>query len=126
MMTIDTIVGRADEALSSRRVFGEPVVKNGITVIPVAKIIGGAGGGEGPTPSSSAGEPSDETAPTRQSVGGGFGMAARPAGVYVLQGERVRWIPALDVNRIIVGMQIVAIVLLLTVRSIVRSRTVRA
>ena len=128
-MTIDSIVERADETLSARRVFGEPVVKNGTTVIPVARIIGGAGGGGGGaregTLAPVTGDAPGET-PTRVPGGAGFGLAARPAGVYVLQDDKVRWVPALDVGRVIVGMQIVAIVLLLTVRSIVRSRAARA
>lgn len=125
MMTIDSIVNRADEVLSARRVFGEPVVKNGTTVIPVARIIGGAGGGGEGTLTPVTGDAPGET-PTRVPGGAGFGLAARPAGVYVLQGDKVRWVPALDVGRVIVGMQIVAIVLLLTVRSIVRTRAARA
>ena len=70
--------------LSARRVFGEPVIKNGTTVIPVARIMGGAGGGEGPTLAVSG----DAGAETNAVPGGaGFGLAARPAGVYVLQGD---------------------------------------
>jgi hypothetical protein len=36
----------------------------------------------------------------------------------VLTGDRVRWQPALDVNRIVVGAQVVAVVALLTWRSV--------
>jgi uncharacterized spore protein YtfJ len=125
MLNLETIVDRVDDTLTARRVFGEPVVKNGTTVIPVARIMGGAGGGEGPTPTTAAGEAGTETKPVT-SGGLGFGMAARPAGVYVIQEDRVRWIPALDVNRVVMGMQVVAIVLILTIRSIARARATRA
>ena len=40
-MTVETMVAKADEALNARRVFGEPINKNGLTVIPVAKVMGG-------------------------------------------------------------------------------------
>ncbi len=43
-------------------------------------------------------------------------------GVYVIKDGQVSWHPSLDVNRIIAGGQIVAALLLLTIRSIVRSR----
>ena len=35
------------EALSVRQVFGEPVERDGVTVIPAATVIGGGGGGGG-------------------------------------------------------------------------------
>jgi uncharacterized spore protein YtfJ len=125
MLNLETMVDRVEETLTARRVFGEPVVKNGITVIPVARIMGGAGGGEGPTPTTPAGEAGTETKPVT-SGGVGFGMAARPAGVYVVKEDSVRWVPAVDVNRVLFGMQVVAIVLLLTIRSIVRARLAHA
>ena len=48
--------------------------------------------------------------------------AVLPAGAYVVRDGTVRWEPAIDVNRAILGGQIVAIVLLLVLRSILRSR----
>ena len=47
------------------RVYGEPYEKNGVTLIPAAKMAGGggAGGGEDPSGGGSGG-------------GGGFGIAA--------------------------------------------------
>jgi uncharacterized spore protein YtfJ len=125
MLNLETIVDRVDDSISARRVFGEPVIKDGVTVIPVARVMGGAGGGEGPAPTTTTGEPGSE-AKSVPTLGGGFGLSARPAGVYVVKGDTVRWIPALDVNRVVFGMQIVAIVLLLTIRSIARARLAHA
>jgi hypothetical protein len=42
--------------------------------------------------------------------------------MFVVRGEDVSWRPAVDVSRIAIGGQVVAIVALLTVRSIVRTR----
>jgi uncharacterized spore protein YtfJ len=81
-----------------------------VTVVPVARIQGGAGGGEGDDPDGSKG------------TGGGFGLVARPVGAYVLTDAGARWEPALDVNRIVAGFQLVAIVGALTVRTIVKVR----
>ena len=93
-----------------KRVFGEPYEKDGMTIIPVAAVAGGAGGGSGPDSQGNAGS------------GGGFGVAARPVGVYVIQNGQVRWEPAFDLNRVILGGQLVVVILLLTLRSILKAR----
>jgi hypothetical protein len=49
-------------------------------------------------------------------------MTGSPAGAIVIKGDDVRWVPAIDINRIVLGMQIVSIVLILAVRSISRAR----
>ena len=79
--------------------------------------MGGAGTGTGIVPTSEGETMSNETG-----SGTGFGMMGSPAGAYVIKGEDVRWVPALDVNRIVLGAQIVAIVLILAVRSVARAR----
>jgi uncharacterized spore protein YtfJ len=89
-------------------VFGEPFERDGVTVIPVASITGGGGGG---------GDNSAEGG-----SGGGFGMFAKPAGVYVIRGTDVSWQPAFDLNRVIVGGQLLGLVALLTLRSFVKKR----
>ncbi len=114
-MDPNELMQQARDALTVTRVFGEPYERDGVTVIPTASIRGGAGGGrgEGETPDGSG---------TGSGSGGGFGLAAKPAGVYVIQGSRVRWQPAVDVNRIILGGQIVAIVIALVAGSVLRRR----
>ena len=42
-----------------------------------------------------------------------------------IAGQDVRWVPAVDINRIVLGGQIVAIVGLLVVRAIIRARRAR-
>jgi hypothetical protein len=42
--------------------------------------------------------------------------------MYVISGDQVSWRPAVDVNRIVLGGQIVAIAALLVLRSILRHR----
>jgi hypothetical protein len=54
-----------------------------------------------------------------------MGVIARPAGAFVIRGDDVAWRPAIDVNRVIIGGQIVAVVALLVVRSIARARAAR-
>jgi uncharacterized spore protein YtfJ len=110
-MAFEAVIGQARDAMTVKRVFGDPYEKNGITVIPAARIMGGGGGGSG--------EGSQDTG---RGEGGGFGLSAMPAGVYVIKGDSVRWQPAVDVNRVILGAQVVAILALLTARSAIRAR----
>lgn len=112
-MDPNELVQQARDALTVKRVFGDPYERNGVTVIPAASIRGGAGGGggEGSTPD---GEGSGSGS------GGGFGLAAKPAGAYVIVGTDVRWQPAINVNRIVLGGQLVVVVLLFVLRSVLR------
>jgi uncharacterized spore protein YtfJ len=110
-MEVQEMVDRARDALTVKRVFGDPYEKNGVTVIPAASVRGGAGGGSGEGPEG-----------TGKGGGGGFGLTARPAGAYVIRGDQVSWQPAVEVNRIVLGAQILALAAMLTVRAIVRAR----
>lgn len=110
-MDVQQLLGSARDALTVKRVFGEPYEKDGLTVLPAAKVMGGGGGGSGQGPD---GEGKGE--------GGGFAMRARPVGVFVIRGDDVTWRPAVDVNRLILGAQVVAVVALFSLRSIVRTR----
>jgi uncharacterized spore protein YtfJ len=94
---IDELLKGHRDAITVKRVFGDPYQENGLTVIPAAKVMGGGGGGTGESPDG-----------TGQGSGSGFGMAAKPAGVYVIKGDEVRWQPAVDPNRVIVGVFVIA------------------
>lgn len=111
-MDVKDILEQARDTLSVRRVFGDPIEREGLVIVPVASVRGGAGAGSGDAPTGEG--------PTGR--GGGWGAIARPAGVYVISGNDVRWQPAVDVNRIIVGAQIAFIVSLLVLRSVLRVR----
>jgi uncharacterized spore protein YtfJ len=110
-MEVEDVIAQARDSLTVKRVFGEPYEKNGMTVIPVARVQGGAGGGGGEGPDGQG-----------KGSGSGFAMTARPVGAYVIRGDELTWRPALDINRIILGAQIVAIVALLTLRAAVKAR----
>jgi uncharacterized spore protein YtfJ len=110
-MDVSGVMGQARDAITVRRVFGEPYEKNGITVIPAAKVQGGAGGGGGEGPEGQG-----------KGSGSGFGVSARPTGAYVIRDGQVTWQPAVDVNRAVAIGGVVAVFFLFTVRSIARSR----
>ncbi len=94
---LDNLRGTRD-AMSVRRVFGEAYDLDGVTVIPVARVSGGGGGGEGTGPDDEGGH----------GFGTGFGLGAQPVGVYEVRGETIEWRPALDVNRLARGGQVLA------------------
>jgi uncharacterized spore protein YtfJ len=110
MQTIE----QAKDSMTVKRVYGEPLEKGGVTVIPAARVQGGAGGGGGEGPQGEG-----------RGSGSGFGVNAKPVGAFVIRGDEVVWRPAIDVNRVILGAQIVALVGLLVARSIAKARSTR-
>lgn len=109
-MSLTDVVSTARDALTVKRVYGEPYEKDGTTVIPAATVTGGAGGGTGHDQKGQEGE------------GGGFGLSGRPAGVYVIRGDRVSWRPAVDPNRIATVLGVVLVAFLLSRPRLVRAR----
>jgi uncharacterized spore protein YtfJ len=99
-MDVQETISTARDSITVKRVYGEPYEKNGLTVIPAAAVMGGAGGG--------AGEEGERTG-----GGAGFGVQARPVGAYVVRGDQVSWQPAVDINRVIVGCQLLGLAAIL-------------
>jgi uncharacterized spore protein YtfJ len=113
MVNVQEVLAQATDSMTVRRVFGEPIESDGITVIPVASISGGGGGGGGNDDEGAGGG------------GVGYGLKAEPVGAYMIKDGTLSWHPtqrAIDVTRVVVSGQIVAIVLLLVLRSILTSR----
>jgi uncharacterized spore protein YtfJ len=116
-----TLVSTPADLLSVRRVFGEAYQRDGVQVIPVAKVLGGTGlgyGGEG-TPDPVDGK---DAGSGGEGGGGGFGVRVRPVGVYVLDDQGVHWRPALDLNRVVLGGQLVGMVAVLSLAWALRRR----
>ena len=111
-MEVNEVITQARDALTVKRVFGDPYEKNGVTVIPAARVQGGAGGGGGEGPEGQG-----------RGSGSGFGLNARPVGAFLIRGDEVSWRPAVDLNKVILGAQVVAVVALLTIRGIVKARS---
>ena len=105
------MVNGVRDLITVKRVYGDPFDKNGLTVIPAAAVRGGGGGGEGRRGEGETG------------TGGGFGMTARPVGAWIIEDDEVTWKPAVDVNKIILGGQVVALAAVLVVGRVLRERT---
>jgi uncharacterized spore protein YtfJ len=84
MPNIDEMLSGARDAMTVSRVFGEPIDRGEVTIIPAAQVQGGGGGG------------GDE----RNNGGGGFGIKARPVGAFVVRNDSVEWKPAFDLGRL--------------------------
>jgi uncharacterized spore protein YtfJ len=72
-------IAQIEAAMTVRRIFGEPIENDGIKVLPVARVAGGAGGGAGDGKS--------------RGWGGGFGVISEPLGVFVIDGVGARRVP---------------------------------
>jgi uncharacterized spore protein YtfJ len=85
MANVDEMFAGARDAITVKRVYGDPIESEGVTIVPAAKVGGGGGGG----------------GDSEHNGGGGFGLGARPVGAYVIKDGEVKWQPAVDVNRIV-------------------------
>jgi uncharacterized spore protein YtfJ len=108
-MNVTEMLSEARDAISVKRVYGDPIEREGLTIVPAASVRGGGGGGED----------------SENNGGGGFGLTARPVGVFVVKGGEVEWEPAVDVSRISMMGLLVGIVALLVLRSIVKAIAAR-
>lgn len=95
-----SIAERLQYAASVKSVFGEPIAAQGKTIIPVAKVSYGFGGGAGVgrralEPGGGMGE---------EGAGGGGGVAASPVGVIEVSETETRFIPARQARLLIGGM----------------------
>lgn len=81
MKALDTLQSVSD-AVTVRRVFGEPIERDGATVVPVAFVTGGGGGGGGSNAEGEGG-------------GLGFGLTVRPLGTLVIRDDSTRFVPIL-------------------------------
>jgi hypothetical protein len=100
-MEVQELISGARDAVSVKRVYGDPYEKNGLTVIPAATVRGGGGGGGSDKEGAEVG------------TGGGFGLTARPTGAWIIEDGHVNWKPAIDVNRVVFGGQAIALTAIL-------------
>lgn len=90
-------------------VFGEPIVAQGKTIIPVSRVAGGFGGGEGMTPEIPFKAEGDDTDVDEEKkdrrghgVGGGGGLKNEAVGVFEIGADYTKFIPAVQFKHILV------------------------
>ena len=112
--TLKEMMGSVRDTLTVERVVGEPIDRDGVTLVPVASIRGGVGGGGGEGQGASDEEGSGG--------GAGFGVSARPVGAYVIRSQDVDWKPAVDPARMALVVMFVALLVTRTLRSLLARR----
>jgi uncharacterized spore protein YtfJ len=68
-MNVDEMLTGARDVMNVKRVYGDPIERDGVLVIPAAKVAGGGGGG----------------GDSENNAGGGFGVRAVPAGAWIIR-----------------------------------------
>ena len=141
------ITQAAHDSLSVSRAFGPAYEQDGIRVIPVARVMGGTssgycggslaagpGGGAGPEGTEQSDDGAASTPARRRGRvdasgtgdgdvgGGGFAAVVKPLGVVVIDDSGTRWQPTIDVNRAILGGQIVAALAVVTAGCVLARR----
>jgi uncharacterized spore protein YtfJ len=106
MVKVDELIEGARDAISVKRVYGDPVAENGVTIIPAAVVRGGGGGG----------------GDTEGNGGSGLGLTASPVGAYVIKDGEVSWQPAVNPNRLMLGWQIVTALAILAWWRVAKAR----
>jgi uncharacterized spore protein YtfJ len=93
MPNLDALLQGHRDALSVRRVYGDPVERDGVTLVPAAVVIGGTGGG------------GDDSG----NGGGGMGIFARPVGAWEIRDGTVRWRPIVDLGPVLLVLAVLGL-----------------
>jgi uncharacterized spore protein YtfJ len=111
---LERLANRIGGRVRVKTIFGDPVEKDGVTVIPVARARWGVGGG-----SNAGGNTRENQTDEGSGAGGGRGVTVSPAGYVEVRDGRARFHPIYDpanVAQIIVASGIVAVLVLRAVR----------
>lgn len=93
-------VSRLLEAARAEAVFGRPIEREDVTIIPVSEVnVGlGVGGGKGFNPAKEV-----EKQAAGEGAGGGGGARGRPVAVIVLGRDKVSVRPVLDITKVLLA-----------------------
>jgi uncharacterized spore protein YtfJ len=101
---LETLSDHLVDAATVKKVYGEPIVSQGKTIIPIARVALGFGGGFGERNGKRHKDRAkDENPPEPVGEGGGLGggLLTKPIGVLEITPDRTRFIP-LSVTRYVV------------------------
>jgi uncharacterized spore protein YtfJ len=103
---VEQLAQRLGIAANATTVYGEPVERGEVTVIPVAKVRYGFGGGSGINKTGEEG------------AGGGGGVSVTPTGYIEIKGGNTQFRKIRDPQSLITALAVGGVFALLTVRSI--------
>jgi len=99
---VTTVVGTIRDSAGVERVYGEPIERDDRTVVPVARVAYGFGGGFGEGSSSGVnGDSEDAPAEHGSGGGGGGGVVAKPIGALEITDENTRFVRVDDRQRLL-------------------------
>ena len=98
---LSKLAERVGASVSAKAVFGEPVERDGVTVIPVARVRYGFGAGSGRGGNRRRGREAGGDGEEQYGTGGGGGVQAAPIGYIELRGGRARFTRIADPARAI-------------------------
>jgi uncharacterized spore protein YtfJ len=114
---LSVLADRIGARLVASNVYGTPVERDGVTVVPVAVVRLGIGAGSGSDPSKH-----------QEGEGGGAGGTAAPAGYIELKDGRSRFVPIVHPTRmvaLVLGAIIAALLIMRPTRAEPRTRKFR-
>ena len=99
-----TVTERLQDSANARTVFGDPVERDGRTVIPVARVAYGFGGGFGDQPGDAEGDEGEEVGAGTGGAGAGMGggAMAKPVGALEVTDHETRFVPVGGARRWVV------------------------
>lgn len=110
--TLNDSLRRMIESVRPDAIFGAPIEREGVTIIPCSEVMTGfgMGGGSGyaPAPTSSASEAEHATTPASGpssggGIGGGGGAQGRPVAVVVVAQGHARVLPVVDATKFLIA-----------------------
>ena len=110
------LLGQVQTGAHVTTAIGEAIPVGNRVVIPVVEIAYGGGGGGG------GGKSTRNEQMEGAGGGGGVGVRVRPLGCWVIGPDDERWLPALDINHVILLAGSISMLLLVTIRALIRRR----
>jgi uncharacterized spore protein YtfJ len=101
-----SILDRLHTSASVKTVYGDPIIAEGKTIIPVAKVAYGFGAGACPVRKSDG----EDQTEGKEAGGGGGGICARPVGVVEITKEGTKFVP-IDERKKLAGVLLVGLLL---------------
>jgi uncharacterized spore protein YtfJ len=112
------------DTITVKTVLGEPVVTDDVTLVPVHRVVGmGCQCGCGCPGGKSCQTTQDDTSccDADQRGGAGARVKSTPVGAFAIRGKEVAWHPVMDLNKVILGGQLVGVVALLVAGAVFRA-----
>lgn len=98
---IEKIAHSLGQEVSIKKVYGDPIEASGKTIIPVAQVGYGFGGGSGTNKTNVTADISNESKVNEEGMGSGGGMYVRPKGIYEISLQGVKYIPVSNTRQLI-------------------------